>query len=73
MENWVMEEQRIAILPWMSVQAASVGNTDCDLLEDISAISLGSNHSCALTTGGNVKCWGRGHYGQLGNGFNNRD
>ncbi len=31
-------------------------------------IATGGYHNCALISGGTIKCWGQGAYGQLGNG-----
>ncbi|MBM4396336.1 MAG: fibronectin type III domain-containing protein, partial [Deltaproteobacteria bacterium] len=31
-------------------------------------VAQGGNHSCSLLADGTVQCWGRNHYGQLGNG-----
>lgn len=34
----------------------------------VASIAVGGDTSCAVTTAGAAKCWGRGDYGRLGNG-----
>jgi alpha-tubulin suppressor-like RCC1 family protein len=63
---------------WGSNGAGQLGNasqTDSQtpvdvvgLSSGVRAIAAGSTYTCALTSGGGVKCWGSNYFGELGNG-----
>jgi alpha-tubulin suppressor-like RCC1 family protein len=38
------------------------------MLSDVSFVSLGGEHSCAIKIDGSLWCWGANYYGQLGDG-----
>ncbi|MEK6705535.1 MAG: chromosome condensation regulator, partial [Bdellovibrionota bacterium] len=48
---------------------ASAG--DINVGGDVIQIAAGGYHTCALLSAGNIRCWGRSNYGQLGYGNTN--
>ena len=38
------------------------------LMSQVTAVTAGERHTCALTTVGSIKCWGNNHDSQLGDG-----
>ncbi len=48
--------------------AVQLGTSTDGLTLAVQSIALGHNHSCAITDGGGVKCWGLNDKGQLGIG-----
>jgi alpha-tubulin suppressor-like RCC1 family protein len=68
-----------AALCWGNNSSGELGNTGVGiqssvpvpvsgLSSGVDAIAVGQSHSCALTTGGGVLCWGGNSHGQLGDG-----
>lgn len=51
-----------------STQSASMPVAVTNLPSDVTSIAAGGMHTCAMTAGGSVYCWGANSNGQLGNG-----
>ena len=52
------------------VQVLSSGNTQGqNVLDGVTQVAAGGSHTCALLSGGEVRCWGSGTSGRLGDGF----
>lgn len=57
---------------WGDLGNGAIGSSQIPLavagLSGVTQVSTGVNHTCALLSGGTVKCWGDNSYGELGNG-----
>lgn len=51
-----------------SSSPVEVSSINFQLLTGASLLAAGANHTCAIRTGINVVCWGKGDAGQLGDG-----
>jgi alpha-tubulin suppressor-like RCC1 family protein len=48
--------------------AGTCAGTNTTVLYRIAAVDLGESHTCIVMSSGEVKCWGRNDFGQIGDG-----
>lgn len=51
-----------------TVRCFNAPSIDIAGLANVTGVTSGTSHSCALTSDGRVKCWGQNNVGQLGDG-----
>ncbi len=61
--NWLGQLGGGIDMPWPETLVDVAGLSD-----NVTAIAVGTHHSCALRTDGRVQCWGYNRDGQLGDG-----
>ena len=61
--NWTGQLGNGSTAPYESTPVAATG-----LGSGVKAVDVGSDHSCAVTGAGALKCWGDNEFGQIGDG-----
>jgi alpha-tubulin suppressor-like RCC1 family protein len=71
--RFIVRTAAVVALAWVGISSSHLASADSNettlggsLTVHFSSLAMGDEHSCVLTTYGEVKCWGDNSYGQLG-------